>query len=49
MINKFLNLVNIKPIDPSGKWGPPPYRTHSAEEIIPPGTKLCGTPKPSAD
>ncbi|MEG3636436.1 hypothetical protein [Micromonospora palythoicola] len=49
VINKFLSLVNISPIDPSGKLGPPPYVIHSGEEIIPPGTKLCGTPKPAAD
>ncbi|MCZ7422772.1 hypothetical protein O7605_25040 [Verrucosispora sp. WMMA2121] len=49
VINKFLSLINVKPIDPSGKLGPPPYVLHNAEEIIPPGTKLCGTPKPAAD
>ncbi|MFI7078929.1 hypothetical protein ACIBO1_16680 [Micromonospora sp. NPDC049903] len=49
VINKFLRLLNVTPIDPSGRLGPPPYRIHSAEEVIPPGTTLCGTPKPSAD
>ncbi|PZG20836.1 hypothetical protein C1I95_08715 [Micromonospora craterilacus] len=49
VINKFLNLVKLSPINPSGKLGPAPYRIHSAEEVIPPGTKLCGTPQPSAD
>ncbi|MGC5053396.1 hypothetical protein ACLQ2S_18285 [Micromonospora sp. DT48] len=44
VINKFLRLVNIKPINSSGKLGPPPYVIHRNEEIIPPGTKLCGTP-----
>ncbi|GIJ24414.1 hypothetical protein [Micromonospora lutea] len=48
MINKFLRLVKIAPINSSGKLGPKPYVIHTAEEIIPPGTKLCGTPKPAA-
>ncbi|GIJ32706.1 hypothetical protein [Micromonospora sediminimaris] len=49
VINKFLSLINVRPIDPSGKLGPPPYVIHSDEEVIPPGTRLCGTPKPAAD
>ncbi|MFI7026322.1 hypothetical protein ACIBMZ_26765 [Micromonospora sp. NPDC049900] len=49
VINKFLRLLNVTPINPSGRLGPPPYRIHSAEEVIPPGTTLCSTPKPSGD
>ncbi|MDG4798204.1 hypothetical protein [Micromonospora sp. WMMD1082] len=49
VINKFLNLINVKPINSSGKLGPPPYLIHSADEVIPPGTKLCGTPQPAGD
>ncbi|WP_233558889.1 hypothetical protein [Micromonospora radicis] len=44
VINKFLSLVKISPIDSSGKLGSKPYRIHHAQEIIPPGTALCGDP-----
>jgi hypothetical protein len=49
VINKFLNLLNIKPINAESRIGPPPYNVWSREEITPPGTKLCGTPKPAPE
>ncbi|WBB67972.1 hypothetical protein [Micromonospora sp. WMMD812] len=49
VINKFLNLINVKPINAENRLGPPPYRVWSKEEIDPPNTKICGTPQPSAD
>ncbi|WP_406104635.1 hypothetical protein [Micromonospora globbae] len=47
LINEFLSLIKVKPIARENKIGPPPFEIWSKEEITPPGTKLCGTPKPS--
>ncbi|MFI7604650.1 hypothetical protein ACIBTV_05950 [Micromonospora sp. NPDC049366] len=49
VINKFLSLIKVKPINAENRLGPPPYKIWGKEEIDPPGTKLCGTPQGSAD
>ncbi|MET7750626.1 hypothetical protein [Micromonospora sp. NPDC005367] len=49
LVNKFLNLIKVKPIVGERRLGPPPYKIWSKEEITPPGTEICGTPQASVD
>ncbi len=44
LVNKFLSLINVKPIKAQGGLRSAPAKVYAAEEIVPPNTELCGRP-----